>query len=184
MKINFRGIKKNMMLVISILITILLFTIAEWKEIKKYVPFLPQPLINITYFVQEKSILYPKNTIVTIAFENVGNAPAVYLTALIQSKNPGEWFKVKDKKADFNISVSAISGSQTTITCENILPQQKGCVYLLVNNDDFILKKPKVKSNSRYRFLGTAKIKVGQVETYEEYKQKNLNNDGWLEKKY
>ncbi|GAI39249.1 unnamed protein product, partial [marine sediment metagenome] len=36
---------------------------------------------------------------------------------------------------------------------------------------------PKVKSSSRYRFLGTVKIKAGQVETYEEYKQKNTNND-------
>ena len=167
----------NIKWIIGILITILLFSIAEWKEIKKYVPFLPQSLINITYFVQEKSVLNPENTIITIAFENVGNAPAVYLTALIRSKDAGEWFRVRNKKADFNISVSGISGSETTITCENVLPQQKGCVYLLVNNDDFILKKPKVKSNSRYRFLGTAKIKVGQVETYEEYKQKHPDND-------
>ena len=134
--------------------------------------------------MQEKSVLNPENTIITIAFENVGNAPADYLTALIQSGDPGEWFKFDHKKAEFDIFVSGISGSETTITCENVLPQQKGCVYLLVNNDDFILKEPKVKSNSRYRFLGTAKIKAGQVETYEEYKQKNLNNDGWLEKKF
>ncbi|GAJ21256.1 unnamed protein product, partial [marine sediment metagenome] len=146
--------------IIGILITILLsIAIAEWKEIKKYIPFLPQSLINITYFVQDKSVLNP-DTIITIAFENVGNARAVYLTALIRSKDVGEWFRIKDKKADFNISVSGISGSETTITCENVLPQQKGCVYLLVNNDDFILEEPKVKSNSRYRFLGTEKIKA------------------------
>ena len=164
------------MWIIGILISIL-FTIAEWEEIKKYVPFLPQPLINISYFVQEKSVLNPENTIITIAFENIGNAPAPYLTALIQSGDPGEWFKFDHKKAEFDISISGISGSVTTITCENILPQQKGFVYLLVNNNDFILKEPKVKSNSRYRFLGTAKIKAGQIETYEEYKQKHPNND-------
>ena len=158
--------------IITILITLLLFTIAEWKEIKKYVPFVPQPFINITYFVQEKSALNPKNTIITIAFENIGNAPAPYLTAFIQSGDPGEWFKFDRKKAEFDISISGISGSETTITCENILPQQKGFIYLYVNNNDFILKEPKVKSNSRYRFLGTLKIKAGQVETLEEYKQK------------
>jgi hypothetical protein len=167
----------NIKWIIGISLTILLFTVAEWKEIKKYVPFLPQPLINITYFVQEKSVLNSENTIITIAFENVGNAPAVYLTALIQSGDPGEWFKFDHKKAEFDISISGISGSETTITCKNILPQQKGFIYLHVNNNYFILKEPKVKSNSRYKFLGTVKIKAGQVETYEEYKQKNTNND-------
>ncbi|MCJ7790776.1 MAG: hypothetical protein MUP69_11515 [Candidatus Atribacteria bacterium] len=161
------------MWIIGILIAILIFIITEWGEIKKYVPFLPQPLIYITYFVQEKSVLNPENTIITIAFENVGNAPAIYLTALIKSKDAGEWFKFDHKKAEFGISISGISGSVTTITCENILPQQKGFIYLLANNNDFILEEPKVKSNSRYRFLGIAKIKAGQVETYEEYKQKH-----------
>ncbi|GAH97756.1 unnamed protein product [marine sediment metagenome] len=112
--------------IIVILITILLFIIAEWEEVKKYVPFVPQPFINITYFVQKKSALNPKNTVITIAFENVGNAPAPYLTALIQSGDPGEWFKFKHKKAEFDISISGISGSETTITCKNILPQQTG----------------------------------------------------------
>ncbi len=127
--------------------------------------------------MQEKSALNPKNTIITVVFENIGNAPASYLTALIKSGNPGEWFKFDHKKAEFDISISGISGSETTITCKNILPQQKGSIYLSVYNDDFILKEPKVKSNSQYRFLGTVKIKAGQVETREEYKQKNTNND-------
>lgn len=157
--------------IIGILLTLAIFYFSV-PEMRKYVPFLPKPFIIISYHKQHGSDLNPDTTIL-INIENRGNAPANYFTADIEARTPQEWFSIKGARAKFDISTSGQAGSRITISAQKILPQQRGTVWLTTDNSKLELKPPKIKSDSRCKFIGTQEIKIGTVETYEEYKNKN-----------
>ena len=157
-------------LAVVIPVVILLITLG-WPHIKKYVPFFPRPLLRISYQKQNNSAI-KCDALITILIENIGNAPAIYFTMDISGQNGV--FSIKRVQGDFDISTSGQGGSWTIVSGKNILPQQKGYVNLAVDNINLNLEKPKVKSDSRHKFAGTVVITVGQEETYEEYKKKNL----------
>ena len=137
--------------IITFVGTILL---AEWNEVKKYVPFFPRPLIRISYQITENRI--------GIVFENIGSAPATYITADIKAENGH--FSLKEIHSDFELITSGQGGSWTVISGKNILPQQKGFVTLVARDAGLTLNAPKVKSDSRCKFVGTLKMKWGPEE--------------------
>ena len=152
---------------IAIIITIVVtFVVAvmtlEWSEVKKYVPFFPRPLIRISYQIADNNI--------SIVFENIGTAPATYFTADITAKKGV--FSVKGTDSDFELITSGQGGSWTVISGKNILPQQKGVVTLIAKDADLSLNAPKLRSDSRCKFLGTLKMTWGPEESYEDYKRK------------
>ena len=63
------------------------------------------------------------------------------------------------------MKTSGIGGSMTLISGENILPNQKGAVEIIFNQDCKELNPPKVKSDSRIKFLGTIGVSFGAEES-------------------
>lgn len=133
--------------------------ILGWPEIKKYVPFLPHPLIRISY--QESD----NGKSASIVFENIGNAKANYFTAEIKTKENKGHFVVNKVHGDFKIKTSGKSGNWTVISAQDILPQQKGFVSLSSEYGPTNLEPPKIKSDSRYEFVGTITITVGKPQS-------------------
>ena len=161
------GRNKMIGIIITIIVTFIATIMAvEWKEVKKHIPFFPRPLIRISYQITGNSL--------SIVFENIGSAPATYITADIMAENGV--FLMKKINSDFELVASGQGGSWTVISGKNILPQQKGIVNLIAQDADMTLKVPKVKSDSRCKFVGTLKMTWGPEESYEHYKKKQQEN--------
>ena len=151
------GGSKMVVAIISIVITVLV-TGLSWNKVKKYIPFFPRPLIRISYQINNNNI--------GIVFENIGSAPATYFTADITAKNGV--FSINETYSDFELIASGQKGSVgswTVISARNILPQQKGAVTLVARDAGLVLNVPRLRSDSRCKFVGTPKMKWGPAET-------------------
>jgi hypothetical protein len=122
-----------------------------WPEVRNRVPFLPKPLLRISYQKNDK--------LLSVVVENIGNAEASYITMDIESKDGV--FRPVDSHGDFEISASGKFGSWTVITGRRILPQQKGYVTLELTRSDMTVEPPVVRSDSLHSFVGTLKITLG-----------------------
>ena len=154
--------------IIGILVSVSLAYFA-FPEFKKYIPFSSKPFLLLCYHKHYASDL-DHNTSIFISILNQGDAPANYLTATIESKTPKQWFIVKGAQAAFNITTSGSQGSRVTISAQNILPQQRGSVWIESKNTQIELNHPYIKSDARSKFVGEQEIRIGKTETYEEYK--------------
>jgi hypothetical protein len=145
-------------IIISILefILILIGLILTWPQVKKHLPFLPRPLIRISYQEQDNGFL--------ILFENIGSAPAECFTAEIRAKDKDKPFSFKDKSSDFELSVPSGYGTFAPISGRNILPKQKGHVSLIFGEGKTNLEAPEVITDSRYIFAGTFSMSFGPWE--------------------
>ena len=140
--------------IISIIITIIV-SIMGWNEIKKCIPLLPKPLMVVDYTESSNGVY--------VQFINIGNAPAEYFTADIKAVH--DTFSIgRVNDSEFNMTTSGLGGSMTIISDRNILPQQKGGVYLVFGNRSKELEDPIVKSDNKYKFLGTLKVTVSPME--------------------
>ena len=141
--------------IITITLTVVATVMAlKWNEINKYIPFFPRPLIRISYQINNNNI--------SIVFENIGSAPASYVTADISTKNGV--FSVKETHSDFELIASGQGASWIVISARNMLPQQVGSVTLVARDMDLALEAPRLRSDSRCKFVGTLKIKTGPEE--------------------
>jgi len=133
------------------IVALIVAGLGVWPEARNRVPFLPKPLLRISYQKQDK--------LVSVVVENIGNAEAGYITMDIHSKDGV--FSLVDSHADFEISTSGKGGSWTVITARKILPQQRGRVTLELSRSDMMLEPPAVKSDSLHSFVGTINITLG-----------------------
>jgi hypothetical protein len=155
-KIETRRWRVDLLIAVIALVMASLSVIITWPELKNYVPFLPKPLLRITYQHQGQLII--------VLIENIGNAPANYITADITGSHGN--FSINDSGADFELSTSGKGGGTwKVISCKNILPQQKGHVSLFASESTLVLNPPKVLSDSRYIFMDVGQISYGPVET-------------------
>lgn len=157
--------RRNMMtgIIIAAVISLIIAVIGlEWKFVKKYVPFFPRPLILIKYTKGDNHI--------AIQFMNDGTAPADYFTADIRSERGT--FSIGKIFSDFELTVSGEGGSWTVISGKDILPEQKGVVNLVPNDEELHLEEPKIKSDSRYKFLDLQELTWGSEEKREDVVKK------------
>ena len=129
--------------IFSLIFSIYLF-IKGWPEIKKYIPFLPKPFILFSYQQQDNNI--------TFVIENIGNAPASYFKADVSATK--SHFSIGKTSSDFVLTTAGQRGNLTTVSARNILPQQKGSIMVLFNQNSIQLEVPTVRSDSRYLFIG------------------------------
>ena len=151
------GRSKLVVAIIGIVVTGLIIVLS-WNKVKKYIPFFPRPLIRISYQINNNNI--------GIVFENIGSAPAAYFIADITAKNGV--FSINETYSDFELIVSDQRGSvrsRTVISARNILPQQKGAVTVVARDAGLVLNVPRLRSDSRCKFVGTLKMKWGPAET-------------------
>ncbi len=143
--------------VIGVLVAVVTL-IVTWPELKKWLPIFPRPLIRISYQVQDDRV--------AVVFDNTGNAPAGYFTADIRSA--GNTFSAVKASADFHLTVSGKGGTWTIVSGRDMLPQQKGMVLLSFPRGLPELKPPKVRSDARYRFVGTIEMSISPEQELED----------------
>lgn len=136
--------------IVGVIVTILVASLVS-PEVRNRVPFLPKPLLRISYQKEDK--------LLSVVVDNIGNAEASYITMDIESKDGV--FRPIDSHGDFEISTSGKFGSWTVITGRRILPQQKGHVTLELTRSDMTVEPPVVRSDSLHSFVGTLNSTLG-----------------------